>query len=82
MLVSRGFSNIYLYRVYDEVKCRPEYLIEQKFNFDGNLYLGEDLKTSDTKFETTNADVTDEIKDETATETATETTDETASENG
>lgn len=86
LLVSQGFSNIYLYRVYDEVKCRPEYLIEQKFNFDGNLYMGEDLKTSDTKFETTNADVTDETASETtaetATETATETTDETASENG
>ena len=44
--------------------------------------MGEDLKTSDTKFETTNADVTDETASETATETATETTDETASGNG
>lgn len=32
LMVQKGFSDMYLYRVYDEVKDRPEYIIEEKIN--------------------------------------------------
>ena len=33
LLLQKGFSDIYLYRVYEEAKDRPEYLIDEKINF-------------------------------------------------
>lgn len=32
LMMQKGFSDMYLYRVYDEVKDRPEYIIEEKIN--------------------------------------------------
>lgn len=34
LLISHGLSNKYLYRVYDEVRARPEYIIQEKINLD------------------------------------------------
>ncbi len=33
LLIQKGVSDLYLYRVYEEAKDRPEYLIEEKINF-------------------------------------------------
>ncbi len=34
MLVSNGITNLYLGRVYDEVKARPKYIIAEKYNIE------------------------------------------------